>query len=654
MKSKIFATAIICALSILPVISQKPSIKNGIKAYEAKQYDVAYETFNRSIIAKAKIKPKEYSFIANAAFIAKDYSLAAEYFEKMEGTYTPDDMMAYGRTLMTQEEYELASGMLSQAKSKGNNNPLIAKLIESCKYAQDNPNASKEFEVMDISLESEGPAWGTAFIGDKVVYSHILKAAADKAKPYAYNYTDLVWADWKNNEPGSPDLISSSLKFDMHDGGPSYSASDNKLYFTHMIEYKKNKKKGLIGDITYKIFESTREGTAWSKAEVLPFNSPNFTYACLYPAVSKNGKTLVFASDKAGGIGGFDLYVVYKNGDAWSEPENIIALNTPGDELFPYIAADGSLLFASNGHPGYGELDIFKATNVAKSWKSPMNIGKPFNSARNDFGVTEVPNTDGSFLVSTNRNGDGTKDRIYMVKKVVVAEEPIEQPVVVIDTTKIEPPKDATFETEVILDKGDKLPDDMGLTYKVQIMATKRPIDVKSKLFKGLKIERNMHNNLYKYTVGDYTKMEDAEKYRLTIVKMGFTDAFIVSFAGEYRNKTYIPSDNNTNNPPTEQGKKAKEGSEAQYVTGEGLVYRVQFKSTKTPLDKVNMNIDGQYVFRYEYKGLYRYTIGEYESPGPAIELKARIVKELGYKDAFVVAFNKDNERVINVKIYKK
>lgn len=131
------------------------------------------------------------------------------------------------------------------------------------------------------------------------------------------------------------------------------------------------------------LYVSKKEGDKWGTAHNLgaPINSRGWE---AQPAISADGRTLYFVSNKAGGYGGYDIYKseLQDNG-TWSTPKNLgPQVNTPYDESSPYIHADGkTLYFASNGWPGFGQKDIFKTTmDSLGNWSAPLNMGQPINS----------------------------------------------------------------------------------------------------------------------------------------------------------------------------------------------------------------------------------------------------------------------------------
>lgn len=130
------------------------------------------------------------------------------------------------------------------------------------------------------------------------------------------------------------------------------------------------------------------------------------------PALSPDGATLYFASDRPGGYGGTDIYVAKVNRRGrWVDVRNLgPEINTSGDEMFPYVSKDGSLYFSSNGHPGLGELDIFRS--VRENGRITVeNLGKPMNSSADDFGLFQFNLTRGFF--TSNRKGGQGDDDIY-------------------------------------------------------------------------------------------------------------------------------------------------------------------------------------------------------------------------------------------------
>ena len=184
----------------------------------------------------------------------------------------------------------------------------------------------------------------------------------------------------------------------------TFDAKGNVMYFTRC---QKSDEKGKEGQC--KIYKSVYDGAKWGAPELLPFNSDNYT--CGQPSLSEDGTTLYFASDMPGGAGGKDIWMTKNENNAWSTPVNISSINTAGDEMFPYIAANGKLYFSSNGHMGMGGLDIFSATLENGAWANVTNLKYPVNSSWDDFGFMFNSATTG--YLTSNRDGGQGQDDIY-------------------------------------------------------------------------------------------------------------------------------------------------------------------------------------------------------------------------------------------------
>lgn len=150
----------------------------------------------------------------------------------------------------------------------------------------------------------------------------------------------------------------------------------------------------------------------WSEPQIITggVNTPDFWDST--PAFSPDGRTLYFASNRKGGYGGTDLYAAQMDSRGrFSRVRNLgPEINTPGNEMFPYMAEDGKLYFASDGHPGFGGLDLFVVKRV-NGQTVIENLGEPMNSPADDFGIFLFRPDRGFF--SSNREGGKGDDDIY-------------------------------------------------------------------------------------------------------------------------------------------------------------------------------------------------------------------------------------------------
>ncbi|MCW3125709.1 MAG: hypothetical protein JWO03_1367 [Bacteroidetes bacterium] len=199
-----------------------------------------------------------------------------------------------------------------------------------------------------------------------------------------------------------------------HDGPVAFYAPTNELILTRS-NYKKSTSKTAADKKTVhlQLYSMTFTDKKHSKLQPLIMNSKD--YSCAHPALSQDGNTLYFSSDKPGGQGGSDLYMCTRTNTTamWSEPVNLGPdVNTRYDEKFPFIASDGILYFASDALGGLGGLDIYMTKMENGKWTKPENVGYPVNSNRDDFSfVVDSANKHGFF--ASNRSGGMGDDDIY-------------------------------------------------------------------------------------------------------------------------------------------------------------------------------------------------------------------------------------------------
>jgi outer membrane protein OmpA-like peptidoglycan-associated protein len=146
------------------------------------------------------------------------------------------------------------------------------------------------------------------------------------------------------------------------------------------------------------------------------FEYNNIKYSITTPCFSPDGHYLYFASDMPEGYGGTDIYrSTIANGE-WSEPVNLgEIINTKGNEIYPFIASNGDLFFASDGHGGLGKKDIYLSRFSDSEWIRPVHLDTPINSKDDDFGLITDKNFSEGFF-SSNR---GRTDDIYQFSTLV-------------------------------------------------------------------------------------------------------------------------------------------------------------------------------------------------------------------------------------------
>ncbi len=227
-------------------------------------------------------------------------------------------------------------------------------------------------------------------------------------------FTDLFITEKKETGFAAPTNIGAPVNTIAHESSATFSKDAKEMYF---IRCKDDQQKSAqYCNLYYTAFNNEH----WEEPVKIDLFADSIN---IYdPFLSKDGKLLLFASDARGGFGATDLYMATKVDTGWSTPQNLTRnINTPGSERFPWLDDKSNLYYSSNGLPGMGGLDIFKATKTKTGYKDPVNLKYPINSGADDFGFRidkyKPSSADDTILysgyLSSNRPGGKGGDDIY-------------------------------------------------------------------------------------------------------------------------------------------------------------------------------------------------------------------------------------------------
>ena len=214
-----------------------------------------------------------------------------------------------------------------------------------------------------------------------------------------------IWTVSKNERGqwNRPEPVEGELNSEVEEGIVSFSPDGSTMYLTR-ARREPNANTGV------EIFTSQRSDAQWSKPVKFEITADTLS-SYGHPAVSPDGNWLYFTSDMPGGSGGKDIWRINLKERVGSLENLGEWINTPGDEVFPFVRSDSVIYFASDGHPGLGGLDIFKAVMTKSGGWNVSNLGSPVNSSADDFGITFGKGEAGYF--STNRGDPRGYDHIY-------------------------------------------------------------------------------------------------------------------------------------------------------------------------------------------------------------------------------------------------
>jgi len=416
-----YLTITVFAVACFPFIqscSVKARIEKADKKFDIGEYYAAGAIYRsaysslaytqRSLRAYTAFQQGECYRITNSPTKA-----ANAYYASIRNRYKDSIVyLNYARMLYQIANYTEASKMYEIYLTAHPNNRLAQAGLDACTQVAGWKKVKTEYVVKraDGFNPKSGSAFSPAYAetdGSSLWFTSSRVGPTKKISPITgfpkndlYQVQKNVAGVWEK-----PKLVEGALFSDFDEGTPSFTQDGKTVYFTLCP----------VGDYRNfggEIYCSTRSGGEWgAPTRIVLFSDSTITTA--HPAINPAGDTLYFVSDrKEGGYGGKDIWFVAKTSGGWGLPQNLgPTINTAGDEMFPYVAADGSLYFSSNGLPGFGGLDIFHATRTGAAWKVE-NMMQPVNSAGDDFGITfEWGKQKGYF--SSNRGESRGYDRIW-------------------------------------------------------------------------------------------------------------------------------------------------------------------------------------------------------------------------------------------------
>lgn len=297
----------------------------------------------------------------------------------------------YSQAIRAYQEY-LMQNPRSSTAINGLKGALIADSLRA------NPN---RYIVKSAKLFNSRRSDFSPMFNDEILYFTTTneKVVGEKRSEITGMKKSDIWMARKN-ERGEwlrPEAVEGELNSDMDEGIASFSPDGSTMYLT-VARRMPDRNTGV------EIYTSSRSDASWSKPVKLEITADTIS-SFGHPSVSPDGKYLYFSSDMPG-FGGKDLWRIDLQERAGSLENLGEQINTPGDDVFPYVVSDSILIFSSNGHPGMGGLDLFRATLQPDGNWIVSNMGAPLNSNADDFGMTYNPHKANTGYFSSNR-GDG-------------------------------------------------------------------------------------------------------------------------------------------------------------------------------------------------------------------------------------------------------
>ncbi|AGA80809.1 OmpA family protein [Echinicola vietnamensis] len=222
-------------------------------------------------------------------------------------------------------------------------------------------------------------------------------------------HEDIFTSNWDQGSWSPPKALSESINTIHNEGTCTISADGNILIYTSCDAPDSFGSCDLY--IAYKV------GGQW-QAPMNMGEKVNSRYWDSQPSLSADGSILFFSSNRRGGMGGNDIYYsVRESENSWSEPINVgESINTEFDEVSPFIYFNNELLFfASDGHMGFGGMDLFNSKIVHGAFQQPVNLGYPINDHLDQLALFITAQQDYAYYTE-NSLKDGALDRSYLYR----------------------------------------------------------------------------------------------------------------------------------------------------------------------------------------------------------------------------------------------
>ncbi len=409
-------TVMVLAVLTLAACNADKHLKKGEQYWAIGEY---YEASLEYAKAYSKTPPSQKDKRGMIAYKVAESNRRMNYYAKAQAAYRNAVRYNYTDTLTyfslpemerINKEYKLAARDYQLYLDSHPKHNLSKVGLESCTLAPEMKEKGSAYTVKeDKNFKSTYMDYAPSFCGEDIYFSSTRRDCNgdDVNGITGMKSGDIFFMQkddkgkWKRYEQVDETVNS---KYD--EGACAFSPDGKTMYFTRCRV-----------DATYprfaEIFASQRSDASWGEAKMCEISKDTLSsYA--HPAITPNGNYMYFVSDMPGGYGGLDLWRCTVSGTTFGPVENLGSdINTEGDEMFPTFRPNGDLYFSSNGRPGMGGLDIYKATldSAANRWEV-SHLPSPVNSNGDDFGMTFSGDLNQGYFSSHRANRRGG-EKIY-------------------------------------------------------------------------------------------------------------------------------------------------------------------------------------------------------------------------------------------------
>ena len=400
--------------------------KNADLAFGRKQYTEAADRYKKAYrrVRRNKDERDRISFQMAECYRLIGLTKRAEPFYKrlLKTEYPnthPEVYLYLAETYKMNQKYKDAIEMYETYAQKVPDDPrgqLGAETTRMIEEWMENPSKYQltELKKVNSTRDSDFGACWTNNNYNEIIFTSNRDAATGKEKDgiTGQDFADFFTSKQDRKGDWSTPVLADegeNINTEASEGTPFMNSKYTKLYFTR-CQNGAHRKNGC------QIMVAGRSGGSFSEARPVEIAGVDTLDIVGHPTLSSDELIMYFAAERKGGFGGNDIWVAMRNDvtEPFKHPFNLgERINTPGNEMFPFLRYDTVLYFASDGHGGMGGLDIFVSSmDTAGEWGEPRNLKYPINSTGDDFAIVFHPTEERGFISSSRGNTRGL-DNIY-------------------------------------------------------------------------------------------------------------------------------------------------------------------------------------------------------------------------------------------------
>ena len=432
MKKRYISIQLFILMAGFNLFAQNRSLNRGESEYNQLNYVKTTEILLK--VAQKGFKSQElFEKLGNALYFTNKMEEANKWYQELFDLYRESVEAEYyyrfAMTFKALQKYDQADYWLLEFNKLTKEELRVRSYEKYLSGAFDFNKFDKDIELYNLPLNTIYSDFGSCVYDNKLYYS--TPTVDDQAKKYSWNeqnFLDIFYSVIEKIEPGEIKLSTPVSFYDrinskLHDTNITFF-NDSLVFFTRNNYYKNRKFKDGKGTNQLTILKAEIADTLTINPIPISISNKKFTIA---HSVFNSQKTRMYFSSDMKGYGQSDLFYVSIDslGAMVGEPVNLGSkINTEGKESFPYISEEGDLYFSSDGHYGFGGMDIFKVSSFEQDFftdsnQDPLvvNLGKPFNSEADDFAFFSMNRGGNGFLSSNRKGGVGDDDIYYFSKK---------------------------------------------------------------------------------------------------------------------------------------------------------------------------------------------------------------------------------------------